>query len=195
MSASGPELGTLELPFRLRERAGVVRVEVVSNTDPEEIGHPLVAVGYDAAAFRGFPIVQADVAYEGSGALAWMGWLQVIVRTDDDGAVYPGVDVAGLFGDECPLYVFGFKPTFSDFPANPTHPDGNWVADAFLVAIPDVVRSRVLDLVAGFRWGYRLQAGRAVERFSPTPLGVADWNAHLPLLASEYPTWTCNPAS
>jgi hypothetical protein len=63
------------------------------------------------------------------------------------------------------------------------------VAESFLVAVPDIARSRRLDALTGFRWGYRLTAG------NPEPLPVAAigpdrWNAHLPMLADLYPSWT-----
>ncbi|MDX6309097.1 MAG: hypothetical protein QOI06_2143 [Nocardioidaceae bacterium] len=180
---------TLDLRFSLRERAGSVHVEVWPNDDPEDLGHALVAVGYDVAAFRGFPVIEARISYDGHGPRGWMGWLQVIERHDDDGQVVADVDVAGLMGDESPLYTFGFLPTFCDFPANPDHPDGDWVAHTFLVAVPDVVRTRVLMPVVAFRWGYRLVGGRPVGLFAPAELPLGTWDHHRALLDREYPGW------
>ena len=186
---------TLDLAFRLRERGGSVHVEVWPNDDPEDLGHGLVAVGYDVAAFRGFPIIEAHISYDGHGPRGWMGWLQVIERHDDDGHVVADVDVADLLGDACPLYTFGFRPTFSDFPANPDHPDGDWVAHTFLVAVPDVVRTRVLMPVVAFRWGYRLVGGRAVDLFEPSELPLGTWDHHRALLDREYPAWRFLPVA
>ncbi len=188
MSAFVPQ--TLDLPFRLRERDGSVHVEVSRNDDPADIGHPLVAVGYDVTAFRGFPVIEATIRYDGRGPRGWMGWVQVVERHDDDGSVLADVDVADLLGEHSPLYCFGYLPTFSDFPANPDHPDGDWVAHAFLVAVPDVVRSRALAPVVGFRWGYRLVSGSPVDLFAPTRLPLAAWDGHRDLLESGYPGWT-----
>jgi hypothetical protein len=184
---------TADLPFRLRDRDGAVHVEVRPNDDPEELGHPLVAIGYDVSAFRGFPVVEATISYDGYGPRAWMGWLQVIERHDDDGGVVADVDVADLFGGASPLYTFGYLPTFSDFPANPDHPDGDWVAHAFLVAVPDVVRTRRLAPVVGFRWGYRLVSHRPVELFEPTRLAPDSWRGHRALLESDFTDWTFLP--
>lgn len=89
-----------------------MHVEVWPNDDPEDLGHRLVAVGYDALAFRGFPCVKATIEYDGAGPRAWMGWLQVIQRHDDDGTLNENVDTVPLFGDESPLYTFGYLPTF-----------------------------------------------------------------------------------
>ena len=33
-------------------------------------------------------------------------------------------------------------------------------ADTWLVAVPDIIRTRCLEPLAGFRWGYRLRAHR-----------------------------------
>src|SRR4051794_40570936 len=107
-----PEL-VLDLPFHLRARAGSVHVVVGSNEDPEELGHPLVAVGYDMELFRGYPVVVATVSYDGTGPRAWMGWLQVVERHDDDGTVVGSVDLADLLGGDTPFYTFGYLPTFS----------------------------------------------------------------------------------
>lgn len=187
MAARFPSI--LDRDFRLRDRTGTVHVEVRPNEDPEELGHPLVAVGYAVDLFRGFPVVTATVSYRGYGARAWMGWVQVIDRRDDDGAVVSGVDLADLLGGATPMYTFGYLPTFSDFPANPDHPDGDWVAHAYLVAIPDVVRSRRIAPVLGVRWGYRLVSHRPVDLFAPTELHESDWEGHRALLEEEFPDW------
>ena len=180
---------TVDLPFRLRDRDGVIHVEISANEDPDDLGHPLVAVGYDEERFRGFPVMTAQIQYAGRGVRAWMGWVQVIERHDDDGNVAAGVDGLPLFGAS-PLYTFGYLPTLSDSPANPDHPDGNWVADSFLVAIPDVVRTRRFFPIVGFQWGYRLVGGRAVELFTPEPIGKERWERHRALLEESCPEWT-----
>ena len=180
------------LSFMLRERSGNVTIRVEPNRGPEDLGHPLVAVGYDRGRFVGFPVVEAVVSYEGAGWRAWMGWLQVIERVDDDGTVAVDVDVP-LCGVDSPLYTFGYRPTFFDAPANPDHPNGRWNAYAFLVAVPDVVRSKVLQPINGFHWGYRLLGGEPVELFEPTPLSVGMWDALRELLATSFPSWSFLP--
>lgn len=185
---------TLDLPFRLRDRDGQVHVEIVPNTDPEDLGHPLVAVGYDRESFVGFPCITGAISYDGAGPRGWMGWVQVIERRDTDGTVSTGVDLAPVFAEGSPLYAFGYLPTFSDFPANPDHPDGDWIAETHLVAIPDVVRSAVLVPVVGFRWGYRLQDHRCVELFAPERLSPSAWDDRRAFLVDEHPTWRFEPA-
>jgi hypothetical protein len=186
---------SLVLPFRLRERKGRVLVRVEASDDPDDLGLPLVAVGYERDAFVGFPILEARVNYEGRGPRAWMGWLQVITRLDADGTRTEEADADPLVGDGWPLYTFGYAPTLSDCPANPGHPDGDWTADAYLVAIPDVMRTRVLAPITGFRWGYRLEAGSPPSVFEPRGLSDETWEEHRRhLLAPAYPAWTFLPS-
>ncbi len=188
---TSPVLNVLRIPFQLRDRHGVVTVSLARNEDPEELGHPLIAVGYERDMFVGFPAVTASISYQGEGVRAFMGWVQVIERHDADGTIRADVDrLPTVFGEGCPLYSFGYCPTFADYPANPQHPDGDWVADAFLVAIPDVARSRVLDPVAGFRWGYRLAGSRPVKLFQPEPVGMEAWRHHARTLQVACPVWT-----
>ncbi len=179
----------LDIPFRLRDRVGTVHVEVTANDDPEELGHGLVAIGYDPPRFHGFPVLTAALVYAGRGARAWMGWVQVIERHDDSGDVVASVDGPPIF-EGSPLYTFGYLPTLSDFPANPDHPDGDWIAEAFLVAVPDVVHTRLLFPVVGFRWGYRLFRSRPVELFAPEHIGLDQWEHHRQVLESSCPAWT-----
>jgi hypothetical protein len=181
---------TLDLPFELRGRRGTVTASIRPNDDPEDLGHPLIATGYRREAFVGFPVLTATVAYDGDGPRAWMGWVQVVHRHDTDGTTTGDVDTLPVFGAGSPMCVFGHRPTFSDAPANPDHPNGDWLADAFLVAIPDVGRSPVLFPVAGFRWGYRLHRGVPVALLGPDALPDSTWVHHRILLATQFPGWT-----
>lgn len=90
---------------------------------------------------------------------------------------------------DSPLAGFGYLPTFFDAPANPDHPDGEWVAETFLVALPDIARTRRLAAVTGFRWGYRLAAGIPAP-LPAAPIGPQRWEARRPMLTSAYPSWT-----
>jgi len=183
-------MGTLHVPFLLRDRNGTVHVSLRPNDDPEDLGHRLVAVGYDEQAFRGFPCVKATIDYDGDGPRAWMGWLQVTRRRDDRGVLTENIDALPLLRAASPLYTFGYLPTFCDCPANPDHPDGDWMAHTFLVAVPDVARSRALAPVVAFQWGYRLVCRRPVTLLAPAALSLESWDTHRHLLESGYPTWT-----
>ena len=139
----------LMLPFELRGHEGRVLVELSPNSDPVGLGHPLVAKDFDAHRFTGFPVLHASIDYAGSGLLAAMGWLQIIRHFDARGETGFAVDRFPLGPEDSPLYAYGYLPTFFDAPANPDHPDGIWQADTWLVAIPDLVRSRRLGAVTG----------------------------------------------
>jgi len=179
---------SLVLPFALRGATGRVDVEVLPNTDPVRMGQPLVAIGFDEERFRGFPVVRASITYSGEGIRAAMGWIQVIRHIGADRVAEVAVDRFPLGPDDSPLYAYGYLPTFFDAPANPDHPDGVWQADTWLIAIPDVIRSRRVSPVTGFRWGYRLESGRPSLR-PLTRLALPDWRDLLPALRDEHRRW------
>lgn len=167
-------------------RPGTVEVSYGVTVDPVAVGFDLVASGFDERRFRGFPVIRADVSFDGTGYRAVLGWVQIVSRrTAASGEVdLPPV----LAGADSPLAGFGYLPTLFDAPANPDHPDGDWTAETFLVALPDIARTRCLAALAGFRWGYRLAAG------NPAPLPISGigpdrWQAWRPMLEEKYQTW------
>jgi hypothetical protein len=177
------------VPFQLRGYHGLVRVELAVNDEPVRLGHPLVATNFDASQFTGFPVLTASIEYSGRGLNGIMGWIQVIQQFDTAGILVDiAVDRFPLGPDDSPLYTYGYLPTFFDAPANPDHPDGTWRAETWLVAIPDIVRTRHVMPLAGFRWGYRLHASRP-ESLTPETLTIADWRALLAPLREEHPRW------
>lgn len=186
--SAGP---ALVLPFACRGGAGSVRVHYGVSADPVGVGFDLVAVGFDEELFRGFPAMRAEVSFDQDGYRAIFGWLQIISRTTAaTGDVDVGVDLPPLLaGADWPLAGFGYLPTMFDAPANPDHPDGDWVAETFLVAVPDVGRTRQLAALTGFRWGYRLAAARPAL-LPASPVGPERWKAHQPMLAGAYQSWS-----
>ncbi len=164
-------------------------MDLSSNDDPVSLGHPLVATDFDSEKFTGFPVLKGTIEYAGAGLNAAMGWLQVIEHFDTKGdPVDVAVDRFPLGPDDSPLYTYGYLPTFFDAPANPDHPDGTWRADTWLVAIPDIVRTRRLAALVGCRWGYQLRQGRP-ELLALEALTPSDWHVLLPLLRREHPRW------
>ena len=174
----------LSVPFEVRGHRGLINIRVLANDDPWASGHQLVVPDLDAEAFRGFPICTAALRYHGQGLNAVMGWVQVIRRSFDGEAL---VDTLPLLADGGPLYAYGYLPTFFDAPANPGDPDGVWHADTFLVIVPDVIHTRVLEPVAAFTWGYRLVGGYA-DPLDPARRS-ADWSDHRAVLTTAYPDW------
>ncbi|WBQ03254.1 hypothetical protein [Kribbella sp. CA-293567] len=174
----------LSVPFEVRGHRGLVNIRVLANDDPWASGHQLVAADLDAEAYRNFPICTATLRYHGQGLNAVMGWVQLVTRSFDGDV---SVDVLPFAAEASPLYAYGFLPAFFDAPANPDHPDGVWRADTFLVVVPDVIRSRVLEPIAAFTWGYRLHGGYA-DPLDPARR-PADWTDHRAVLSASYPDW------
>jgi hypothetical protein len=173
----------LSIPFTTRGHRGLVSVRVVPNGDPWASGHQLVVPDLDAEAFRGFPICTASIRYHAHGINAIMGWIQLVTNTAGT-----TVDLLPNLDQTDPFYTYGHLPTFFDAPANPDHPDGTWRADTFLVVVPDVIRSRVVEPVAAFTWGYELRAGRP-DLLGLDTLAWEDWAGHRDVLESSHPTW------
>ncbi|HTZ29607.1 MAG TPA: hypothetical protein VMC83_36760 [Streptosporangiaceae bacterium] len=181
----------LELPFACRGDAGTVQVHYGVTSDPAALGFDLAAIDFDSTRFAGFPAIRAEVAMDGEGYRAVVGWLQVITRSvAAGGELIVEVDLPPVLATmDSPLACFGYLPTFFDAPANPDHPDGEWVAETFLAELPDIARTRRLAAVTGFRWGYRLSAGTPAP-LAVMPIGPDRWETHRPMLADAYPSWT-----
>ncbi|MFC9692255.1 hypothetical protein ACFTSF_27145 [Kribbella sp. NPDC056951] len=172
------------VPFETRGHRGLISVRVIPNDDPWASGHQLVVPDLDAEAFRGFPICTAALRYHGQGVQAIMGWIQVV--TNGGSAT---VDLVPNLSSVDPFSSYGYLPTFFDAPANPDHPDGTWRADTFLVVVPDVIRSRVVEPIAAFSWGYELYSGRP-ELLDVGALPAKGWAGHRELLEAGHPAWT-----
>jgi hypothetical protein len=180
----------LVLPFTCRGGTGAVDVHYGVTVDPVGVGFHLVASGFEEKRFRGFPVIRAGVSFEGDGYLAVFGWLQVVSRRIvASGEVDVVVDLPPMLaGADSPLAGFSYLPTLLDAPANPDHPDGDWTAETFLVAVPDIARTRCLTALTGFRWGYRLVAGKPAP-LPVSPIGPDRWKACRPKLEEMYQTW------
>ncbi|GAA1599102.1 hypothetical protein GCM10009789_61440 [Kribbella sancticallisti] len=179
----------LSVPFETRGHRGLVNIRVLANDDPWASGHQLVVPDLNAEAFRGFPICTATLRYHGQGLNAIMGWVQLVTSTDAaTGSTAVVVDGFPFLADAGPLYAYGHLPTFFHAPADPGRPDGEWRADTFLVVVPDVINTRVLEPIAAFRWGYRLVGGY------PDPLDPErrdpDWSGFKAVLSTTFPDWT-----
>lgn len=174
------------VPFRAFDRAGQITVESTVNSDPVATGHNLVAGDYDAERFTGFPVVTGRIGFDGTGYRRFFGWLQLITHEYAEPGRPPLTSVDSHPGMEIPLFSFGYLPPFFDAPANPDHPDMRWLAEAFLVRLPEY---QTVTPVAGFSWGYDLANG--VPNPVPVqPIPVERWNAHLDVLHDSAPGWS-----
>lgn len=180
----------LTIPFHLRGYNGLVSVFYRENRDPHRAGFDALGLPFDLALTEGYPTCLATVTYAGQGYRGYMGWIQIVTNRDPaTGEEHASNDVLPMHEDvDSPFATFGYVPSFFDAPANPDHETEDWIADAFLVACPNVARARRVAALLGFRWGYTLRAKKA----APAPIEVvnaATWDGHLPLLRERYPTW------
>lgn len=172
-------MSTLRLPFHTRGHDGQLRVKVRPNDDPYATGHDQVAKNFDYEAFKGFPVLTAEVDFPCEGPAGWFAWIQLIRHIRDGAIIDEEID-----GN--PLYVEGYHPTFADAPANPDHLDLDWRADAFLIR----ATGRQISPIIGFTWGYRRFLDNRTELL---PLEPADNDAWLHLkhrLEQDYDGWT-----
>jgi hypothetical protein len=183
----------LVLPFRLRGYDGRVSVFYGVNRHPARWGFQHLGLPFDIALTGGFPVCRAVVDYAGEGYHAVMGWIQVVTVTDATGVRASVDDFPMHRGLETPFAEFGERPTLFDAPGpNPPRSDETWMAESFLAVVPDVARSRRVQAVLGFRWGYELTAMRA----TPLPVEAAsetDWQRCLDALRRDYPAWVLAP--
>jgi hypothetical protein len=186
------ELERTTIPFTLRGVGGLVTVEFGSNDDPRRWGYDVLKI-YEPEHARGFPVVQANVEHPSQGYAAEMGWVQIVRYEVFD----PGEEERTTVFDappqlsetETPYMAFGVLPTMFDAPSIVGVRDAVWDADTFLVVTPDAVLSRILRPLCGFRWGYRIEAGRI--RLAPILLADDDdWRRNLDGLRGRFPSWT-----
>jgi hypothetical protein len=67
--------------FRLSGLGGEVVVQYGPNTDPVRWGYELLGLDFPSSAAKGFPVLRADVTYDGEGYAATLGWLQAVWMT------------------------------------------------------------------------------------------------------------------
>ncbi len=178
----------LEVPFDLRGRDGIARIECGSNEDPGRWGCHLLGLPYDFEVARGFPIVRASIEYEGEGYGAAMAWIQIIRYRIGGGDEQIEVDQPPQLRDSnMPYYCWGPNPSFFDAPSMP-YDDATWAADAFLTASPDTVMSKVVQPICGFRWGYAVADGHPKPQ--PPAESPADaWATAKTILEERYLDW------
>jgi hypothetical protein len=177
----------VRIPFTLRGIAGRVEVSISANTNPEEIGYPLLFDGSVQEFRRAFPICRAKVIYPADGYAAVFGWTQMVRSTDQTGqfemdpiAIYTHVAT--------PFAWFGVKPEAFDAPSRDALFDIAWEAHSFLCVSPDAVLTPHVQAVCGFSWGFTVESSQ-VHFAEPEALAAQAWDAHLDLLRTSYPNW------
>jgi hypothetical protein len=84
-----------------------------------------------------------------------------------------------------PFCWFGFAPTLFDAPSRARLEDMDWTAHSFLSFIGGPREARA---ILGFSWGFAVRE-QAVAAEGVAPLPPDTWDAHLPLLRQEHPSW------
>jgi len=176
-------------PFRLSGLAGDVVVRYGANVDPTRWGYDLLGLDYPSVTAAGFPVLRADVTYEGDGYAATLGWVQVVWMAgaaEQEPRVI--VDVAPqLIGTGFPYVSFGVEPTMFDAPST-TQADVDWLARTFLTASPDRLMTRIAEPILGLRWGYVLH--EAVPQLKGlAPAREEDWREARSVLTAHFPEW------
>jgi len=180
----------LEIPFRMRGRDGVIRVEYGVNEEAERWGYHLLGLPYDHGISEGFPVVHATVEYEGEGYGAVMAWIQIVRYRIGGGGDDETVEVdkpPQLADTNAPHCYWGPNPSFFDAPST-TRENTAWTADAFITASPDAVMGKIVRPVCGFRWGYKVTGGKP----EPLPLvGIPSgaWASAKNTLEERFPEW------
>ncbi|HEX5547691.1 MAG TPA: hypothetical protein VFX24_09780 [Ktedonobacterales bacterium] len=182
----------MTIPFRLREKDGAVHVEYGINEEPRRWGNTLLGLtvpldGVESEEVgKGFPICRATVTFAGEGYASAMAWIQILRFSGASNGVL--VDQPPqLEGTGMPYVYWGPCPSFFDNPFTTTR-GVHWTADAFLVASPDAVMTRVVQPICGFSWGYSTEEAetRALPLVSIAP---AAWPAACAILRPQYPDW------
>jgi hypothetical protein len=179
----------LVVPFELRGLVGRVEVTLAPNEDPRRWGFHLLGLDLALDHLRGFPVLQATIAFPGEGYAAVMGWVQLVRYTaSDEPEPVVEVDMAPQLREaRTPYVVFGMVPTFFDAPAMAAS-EADWHAWTFLTATPDALMTRVLEPVCGFRWGYSINGGRPALGELAAATG-SDWIESVTEFRSRYPNW------
>lgn len=172
-------MSRLTLPFHARGRDGRIVITVRANDDPYATGHDRVARNFDHEAFKGFPVLTAEVEFAGEGPAGWFSWIQLIRHVRNGVTIDEEIDGQ-------PLYVQGYHPTFADAPANPDHLDLDWRADAFLIDI----EGRELSPIVGFSWGYRRFHDDRTDLLPLEPVDGDAWPRLKRRLERDYDGWT-----
>jgi len=148
-----------------------------------------LGLDFPSTVAKGFPVLRADVTYEGDGYAATLGWLQVVWMTvAAEREPRTMVDVPPqLIATGFPYVSFGIEPTMFDAPST-TDSGVDWVARTFLTASPDRLMTRVVEPVLGLRWGYTLREGLPQLK-DLTRTGDEDWREARLVIARQFRDW------
>jgi hypothetical protein len=198
------------IPFTLNRKPGILRVDYESNHRTAKSGFDLFAGnGFDVEMCIGYPTMRARIeSYEGTGYAAACAWIQVVTRREFSSAeaaepadVVPDVDTHPTLAESgIPFFAFGFPAEIFDAPCNKLNGLAKleWVADIFLVTMPNRTNGFSIYRLAGFRWGYIEYDLDGKRQVKIRPLVITDgpaWQQHLPLLRGQFGKWQYGEAA
>ena len=192
------------IPFELLQKSGVLTVCYEPNQSLAQSGFALFASdGFDPHICLGYPTIRASISsYAGTGYYTACAWIQIVTRREFSSAeaaeptaivvdvdTHPTLEELGV-----PFFAFGFPAEIFDAPCNNLGGLGRleWIADTFLVTMPNRANNDSISPVAGFCWGYSecdLEDKRHVASRPLEITEVARWRQHLPLLRSRCGRW------
>jgi hypothetical protein len=185
---------TSTVRFALRGAEGRVTITYWVNNDPARWGFDLLDPDFEAEVARGFPVIQANVAFPREGYAGLLGWVQVVdyvVRRGGipEEAVWVVPDVAPQQREaNTPYLAFGITPVMFDAPAF-TEKNVDWTARTFLTFTPDCLMTSVVEPLCGFSWGYLIEDGLVTSK-ALVPASQDDWIDGRRMLRVRLPTWT-----
>ena len=192
------------IPFELFRKSGTLTVDYEPNPNLTQSGFDLFANDtFDPTICLGYPTMHACVsAYEGTGYARACAWIQIVTRREfatltatEPHAIVASVDTHPTFEDlGVPFFALGFPAEIFDAPCNNLGDLGRleWIADTFLVTMPNRTNNDSIFPVAGFRWGYSEYDLNGTRRVECRPLEMANasrWVQHLPLLRGRFGRW------
>lgn len=195
---------TVNIPFMLNHKPGTLQVEYEANQSASKSGFDLFAgTNFDTAMCIGYPTMRARIqSYEGTGYATACAWIQIVTRREfaaqdamEPVKIKPSVDTHPTLAESgIPFFAFGFPAEIFDAPCNNLNGLAklDWIADTFLVTMPNRTNGYLISCLAGFRWGYTeydLDGNRHVEICPLEITTPAAWKQHLFLLQSQFPKW------
>ena len=184
---------TTAVRFDRAGRSGLLRAFYGVTGRPSDSGFSaLPGWAGETAAGVGFPTLKCTVESDEPGYRSILGWIQWVTQTFH-GKREPArlVDRAPSCLDrDIPFMALGYSPAFFDAPAFNSLPGIDWRATVYLTTFPLLSRREAIVPLAGFRWGYRIDAPG--ERPVPYPLELAgsrDWRSVRREVSYRQPKW------
>jgi hypothetical protein len=192
------------IPFVLNRKPGALKICFEVNRSAAKSGVDLFAGrGFDVAMCIGYPTMHAYIeSYEGSGYSTACAWIQIVTRREfvtveaaEPVTINSSVDTHPTLAElGVPFFALGFPAEIFDAPCNNLSGLGklDWIADTFLVTMPNRSNGNTISRVAGFHWGYceyDLSSKRKVQVSPVMATDSASWNQHLALLRNQFHQW------